>query len=210
MMADVNGDKAQDVVGFGVDGVLVSTSTGSSFNDPYFWLNDFGFSNDWRTHMHVRTMGDITGDEMDDIVGFGDAGVFRAVSTGDAFDAATFVVPDFGYEQGWRNEKHARLLADIDGDRRKDIVGFGEDGVWVAMNISEQGDFSEAFMAVENFGYNQGWRNDKHVRTTADINGDTMQDLVGFGNDGVWIAMSNGSGFDAPQFVLDNFALQAG
>ena len=210
MLADVNGDRSQDIVGFGIDGVLVSTSTGTSFNNADFWLKDFGFSSGWRTNLHVRTTGDITGDTLDDVVGFGNAGVYRAVSNGNGFDPAKLVVADFGYDQGWRNDKHVRLLADVNGDGRKDIVGFGTHGVWVSMNLSTAGDFSEPFFAVADFGYDQGWRNDKHVRTTADVNGDTMQDLVGFGDHGVWIALSTGWGFQAPQLVLDNFALLAG
>ena len=210
MLADVNGDHRQDVVGFGIDGVFFSNSAGTSFDNPTFALKDFGFSTGWRTHLHVRTMGDVSGDEKDDIVGFGVKGVYRSLSNGNGFEPADLVVNDFGYEQGWRNDKHVRLLADVNGDGRKDIVGFGAHGVWVSMSISTNGDFSEPFFAVGDFGYDQGWRNDKHVRTTADVNGDTMQDLVGFGRDGVWIALSTGAGFDAPQFVLAEFAVNAG
>lgn len=210
LMADVNGDKAQDVVGFGIDGVWLSTSNGTSFNNPVFALKDFGFASDWRTHLHVRTLGDVSGDEKDDIIGFGDAGVYRSLSNGSGFDPAKFVIKDFGYDEGWRNDKHVRLLADVNGDSRKDIVGFGTHGVWVSMSISTAGDFSEPFFAVGDFGYDQGWRNDKHVRTTADVNGDKMQDLVGFGNDGVWVSFSTGAGFQAPQLVLAEFALFAG
>lgn len=209
-LADVNADKSQDVVGFGIDGVWLSKSTGTKFEDPVFALKDFGFTSGWRTDRHVRALGDISGDQMDDIVGFGNAGVFRALSNGDGFDPVKLVVNDFGYDQGWRNDKHVRLLADINGDGRKDIVGYGAQGVWVSMSLSSLGDFSEPFLAVADFGYDQGWRNDKHVRTTADVNGDTKQDLVGFGRDGVWIALANGWGFDAPQFVLAEFAINAG
>ena len=209
VLADVNGDQHQDIIGFGTDGVWLAKSTGTSFSNG-FVLADFGFANDWRTHLHVRTAGDINADQMDDIVGFGNAGVFRSLSNGDGFEPSAFVVADFGYDQGWRNDKHVRLLADVNGDSRKDIVGFGTHGVWVSMSISNEGDFSEPFFAVGDFGYDQGWRNEKHVRTTADINGDTMQDLVGFGDHGVWVSVSNGSGFDAPQFVLADFALHAG
>jgi hypothetical protein len=208
ILADVNGDRSQDIVGFGIDGTLVATSTGTSFTHSN-GIDDFGFASGWRAHLHVRTAGDINGDEMDDIVGFGNKGVFRSLSTGNGFDPVDLVVNDFGYEQGWRNDKHVRLLADVNGDTRKDIVGFGTHGVWVSMALGG-GDFSEPFFAVGDFGYDQGWRNDKHVRTTADVNGDTMQDIVGFGNDGVWIALANGWGFDAPQFALDNYALFAG
>jgi hypothetical protein len=209
MLADVNGDHSQDIVGFGIDGTMVATSTGTSFNYAN-GINDFGFTSGWRTHLHVRTTGDVNGDEMDDVVGFGNKGVFRSLSNGNGFGPVDLVVNDFGYEQGWRTDKHVRLLADVNGDGRKDIVGFGAKGVWVSISLSVAGDFSEAFFAVDNFGYDQGWRNDKHVRITADVNGDTKQDLVGFGDHGVWIAISNGWGFGPPQFVLDNFALFAG
>lgn len=210
LMADVNADKSQDVVGFGIDGVWLSTSTGTNFKAPAFVLKDFGFAQGWRTNKHVRTLGDITGDEKDDIVGFGAEGVYRAVSKGDGFEPPKLVVNDFGYDQGWRNDKHVRLLADVNGDGRKDIVGFGNIGVWVSISLSAVGDFSEPFLAVGDFGYDQGWRNDKHIRTTADVNGDTMQDLVCFGNDGVWVAFSAGWGFQAPQLVLGEFAVNAG
>jgi hypothetical protein len=32
----------------------------------------------------------------------------------------------------------------------------------------------------------------------ADVNGDGMQDVVGFGNAGVYVALSTGDGFAAP------------
>ncbi len=51
---------------------------------------------------------------------------------------------------GWRSIP--RLLADITGDGRADIVGFGERGVFVALS---NGDGSFAFtpqLALEDFG----------------------------------------------------------
>ena len=36
-----------------------------------------------------------------------------------------------------------------------------------------------------------------YVRTVGDVNGDGNADLVGFGLDGVYVALSNGIGFDA-------------
>lgn len=44
-----------------------------------------------------------------------------------------FVLANFAQEAGdWRVERHPRLLADLTGDGRADIVGFGDAGVWVA------------------------------------------------------------------------------
>src|SRR5262245_12303671 len=42
LLADVNGDNSQDVVGFGADGVWLATSTGTGFS-PAFALADFGY-----------------------------------------------------------------------------------------------------------------------------------------------------------------------
>ncbi len=208
LLADINGDKVQDIVGFGIHGVWRSIAPPSS--QVNFVLADFGYDQGWRVNDHVRTMGDVNGDQKDDIVGFGNAGVYRALSDGSGFGAVTFAVEDFGYDQGWRNDKHVRLLADVNGDTKKDIVGFGEHGVWVSLATSTAGDFSAPFFAVPDFGYLQGWRNDRHIRTTADLNGDTLQDIVAFGEHGVWIALSIGNGFAAPQLVLAEFAPSAG
>jgi hypothetical protein len=53
------------------------------------------------------------------------------------------VVSGFGYEAGgWRVDKHPRFLADLTGNGLLDIVGFGEDGVYVSFNIGS-GKFSE-------------------------------------------------------------------
>ena len=73
----------------------------------------------------------LTGDGGADIVGFGDTGVWTALSNGDGtFAAPRVVLADFGAEAGgWQVDKHPRFLADITGDGRADIVGFGDAGV---------------------------------------------------------------------------------
>jgi hypothetical protein len=208
LLADVNADNRQDVVGFGNDGVWIGTSTGTIFS-PAFALGEFGYNQGWRVQNHVRTTGDINGDRREDVVGFGDAGVYRALSTGTGLAAATYVVANFGYNQGWRVDRHVRLLADVNNDGRKDIVGFGDHGVWLSLATST-GHFTAMALAVAEFGNNQGWTVTNHIRTTADVNGDGRQDIVGFGDHGVWIALSTGNGFGAPQLVLANFGYIAG
>jgi len=154
LLADINGDHKQDVVGFGNDGTWVALSNGTSNFTPALVLGDFGFhAGGWRANLHERAAGDVNGDHMDDIVGFGNAGVYRSLATGNgALGPVEFVVADFGYDQGWRNDKHVRLLADVNGDTRKDIVGFGTHGVWVSLSMSTNGDFSAPFFAVGDFG----------------------------------------------------------
>src|SRR6185369_15066000 len=125
-------------------------------------IQDFGFeAGGWRVEKHPRFVVDITGDGRADIVGFGDAGVWVALGNGDGtFQSPRFVLADFGFEGGgWRVEKHPRFLADITGDRRADIVGFGDAGVYVARSNGD-GTFTYTPQPVlADFGYEAGgWR----------------------------------------------------
>jgi len=210
MLADVNGDRRQDVVGFGYDGVWLATSNGADFN-PGFVLAQFGYKQSWRVERHVRTTADINGDGRDDIVGFGDDGVWTALSAGDSFAPGQFVLAGFGYLAGqWRVDRHIRLLADVNGDGRKDIVAFGDAGVWIAL-ATGSGAFSDPAFVVAEFGFNQGWTLANHVRTTADVNGDGLQDIVGFADDGVYVAFATGGGgFGSAHRVLTSFGYYAG
>ena len=56
----------------------------------------------------------------------------RAAATDGTFGPVTKVVDDFGYNQTWRVDRHPRFLADLTGDGRADIVGFGDAGVCVS------------------------------------------------------------------------------
>jgi hypothetical protein len=87
----------------------------------------------WRVDKHPRFLADTTGDGQLDIVGFGDAGVWVSRGLGGGtFEAPGLVITNFGYSAGgWRVDKHPRFLADITGDGRADVVGFGDAGVWI-------------------------------------------------------------------------------
>lgn len=215
MLADLTGDGRADIVGFGNAGVWVSRNNGNgTFQVPQMVLANFGYdAGGWRVEMHPRFLADVTGDGRADIVGFGNDGVWVARNNGNAtFQAPQLVVPNFGYNAGgWRVERHPRFLADLTGDGRADIVGFGNDGVWVSLN-NGNATFQAPQLVVPNFGYNAGgWRVERHPRFLADVTGDGRADIVGFGNDGVWVARNNGNGtFQAPQLVVGNFGYIAG
>ncbi|TFD51892.1 VCBS repeat-containing protein, partial [Cryobacterium frigoriphilum] len=77
-----------------------------------------------------------TGDGRADIVGFGDAGVWVSLNNGNGtFQGPVKVVDNFAYNVGsWRVERHPRMLADVSGDGKADIVGCGDAGVWVTLS----------------------------------------------------------------------------
>ena len=214
-LADVTGDKRADIVGFGTHGVWVSLNNGDgTFQNPTKVVDNFAYeAGGWRVEKHPRFLADVTGDKRADIVGFGTHGVWVSLNNGDGtFQNPTKVVDNFAYEAGgWRVEKHPRFMADITGDGRADIVGFGTHGVWVSLNNGD-GTFQNPTKVVDNFAYEAGgWRVEKHPRFMADITGDGRADIVGFGTHGVWVSLNNGDGtFQAPQKVVDNFAYEAG
>ena len=212
LLADINNDGKADIVGFGEAGVWTALATGDGgFAPAKFVLEEFGANKAWTPSKHVRLLADINHDGKADIVGFGEAGVWTALATGDGgFAPAKFVLEEFGANQAWTPSKHVRLLADINHDGKADIMGIGEAGVWTALATGDGG-FAPAKFVLEGFNANQAWTPSRHVRLLADINHDGKADIVGFGEAGVWTALSAGDGGFAPaKFVLEEFGANKG
>ncbi|QYA92455.1 RICIN domain-containing protein [Streptomyces anulatus] len=192
-LADTTGDGRLDIVGCHDDGLWVSLQgEEGAFAEPLYVLDDFGVDQGWSSiDEHPRFPVRTTSDGSLDIVGFGPQGVVVARGRGDGtFEPSQLVLNDYGRAQGWTGEKHLRLLADVTGDGNPDIVGFGNEGVWVSHN-SGDGRFEQAQLVCRGFGYNEdagGWRVDRHRRFLTDITGDGRVDIVGFGGPGVHVA----------------------
>ena len=215
-LADITGDGRADIVGFGDDGVWVALGNGDgTFQSPRLVIGDFGFeAGGWRVDKHPRFVADITGDGRADIIGFGNDGVYVALSNGDGTFNFTPIpaINDFGFEAGgWRVDKHPRFVADITGDGRADIIGFGNDGVYVALSNGD-GTFNfTPIPAINDFGFEAGgWRVDRHPRLLAGLRSKARADIVGFGDAGVLVALSNGDGTftQRPLFVVPNFGFR--
>ncbi|MFI9357801.1 FG-GAP-like repeat-containing protein [Streptomyces lydicus] len=192
-LADTTGDGRLDIVGCHDDGVWISLQDENGvFAEPLFVLDDFGTDQGWASaEEHPRFLLKATGDGATDIVGFGPYGVVVARGLADGtFEPTKLVLNDFGTAQGWTAKKHLRFLADVTGDGNPDIVGFGDEGVWVSHNRGD-GRFEQAQLVCRGFGYNDdagAWRVDHHPRFVADITGDGRVDIVGFGGPGVYVA----------------------
>ena len=211
--ADLTGDGRSDLVGFADDGVWVALGDGvGGFAAPTRALEAFARdAGGWDLVTHPRFAADVTGDGRSDVVGFGDDGVWVALADGmGGFGPPTFVLADFGQTSGWDSTRHLRILADLTGDGCADIVGFGDDSVWVGLATGDGG-FGPTRLGVPGFAFQDGWRTELHVRTLADLTGDGRPDIVGFGDDGVWVALNDGAGgFGDMRFVLQEYGVAQG
>lgn len=212
-VADIRKTGYVDIVGFGEAGILVALNNGrGEFSNIHVALTDFGYRSGWRLDRHLRFLADVTGDGLPDVVGFGENNVFVSCNNGDG----TFLPPrpvinnNFCIGAGeWQISNHPRVVADLTGDGKADILGFGESAVWVSLN-NGQGSFGPASLVVNNFSCAQGWRVDRHPRFVADLTGNKCGDIIGFADDGVRVSLNNGNGtFQPPKFVLQCFGYSA-
>lgn len=214
LIGDITGDVRKDVVGFGDAGVYIALATGGgAFGPAQFAVADLGYDSGWRVDRHPRVLADLRKKGYKDIVGFGDAGVYVALSNGDGTFAFTPVpvLSHFGYNAGWRVDRHLRYVVDLRGNGIADIVGFFDDGVWVALGDGAGG-FGTPQRVLDDFGYQAGgWRVDRHPRFLADLSGSGVLDIVGFGDAGVYVAPGWGDGtFQQPKFAIADLGCDAG
>lgn len=175
------------------------------------WIADFGTTASWsNASVAPRLVGDINGDGLPDVIGFGPTGVMVSLNTGSGFATPTRWTDQFSPTQGWANNNaHPRQVVDVNGDGRPDIVGFGPSGVMVALNTGSSFEPSVSWVAA--FGVNAGWSdNNLHPRQLVDVDGDGLPDVLGFGPAGVMVSLNTGESFTSPVNKLAQFGVNAG
>jgi len=212
-LGDTTGDGLPDIVGFGEAHVFIGRNQGNgTFAPVRAVIDNFCFSaGGWRIEQHPRFIADLTGDGRVDVIGCGAAGVYASLNQKNGtFGPVNLVVNNFGTNQGWQVNQHPRYIADLTGDGRGDVIGFGDAGVWVSYN-NGNGTFQPAKFVLDNFGVQQGWSVSKHPRFVVDLNGDGCGDIIGFGENQVWVSFNDSKGgFKPIRALTSTFAFNGG
>lgn len=137
-----------------------------------------------------------------------------ALSNGDGtFQQSKLATKNYTADQGWNSSNlYSRRVADVNGDGRADIVGFGSNKIFTSL-AKEDGTFGNW---VENwysgmFTTSWGFNENNTPRDLADVNGDGKSDIIAFSSTGVTVALSRGDGhFDSAYHALSNFGILSG
>ncbi|TFK25583.1 hypothetical protein FA15DRAFT_755656 [Coprinopsis marcescibilis] len=200
-----------DIVGFGTDGVTIGRFKANTMHTSKV-TEGFSHNLNWRVDIDIRLVANTTHPRRADIVGFADDGVWVCANLGNnTFAPAKRISSEFSAKSGgWCREYHPRLMADIRKTGYADIVGFANAGVFVARHVDKES-YAQGAMVVADFGHDQGWRVERHLRFLADMTGDGFPDIVGFGENDVIVGLNNGDGtFQQGEPVVDDYCYFSG
>ena len=221
-------DAYASIIGFGANGIVVGpqafapgATAADSYVIPFAAGNNFG----WDQQTDIRTITDGTSNTIDlnedgvaDFVGMGPNGLAYAYGNtsgpGGAYELSQLQTAhingansDLGDAQGWNNATTPRDIVRDPLTGRDDILAFGAAGVYVSMGqdpATHGGEpFGQLYLAMPDFGSDQGWSVSQTPRIVGDVNGDGIPDIVGFGASSTFVAIGSRDGSGNLHFALD-------
>ncbi|MCU8471158.1 FG-GAP-like repeat-containing protein [Vibrio vulnificus] len=176
---DVNGDRLDDVVFFAKENTYLYLSDGVSFlpKERQNSIPNNRFSRDI-----LKTISDVNGDGLSDIVIFDKEGVRPYLFNGKGFDTHERF-SHFSLQNDFLLGNNSNPLVDVDGDGDMDIVGFTNSNVQVARSNSSNFSIAQGsseFGRLHNYGM---------VTRLGDINGDLKVDIVAIDRSGIHVAV---------------------
>ncbi|HLB26578.1 MAG TPA: FG-GAP-like repeat-containing protein [Dehalococcoidia bacterium] len=209
LVADVNGDGKDDIVGVydygdGTMGMWNFISNGTSFATVR--RSYTGCNGCWDLGQSRMLAADVNGDGKDDIVGIYDYGEGNMTLWNFISDGSTFTKPyrSFrGCPGCWQLGSSQMVAADVTGDEKDDIVGIYDygGGVIRMWNFASDG---IAFRAARQSyqGCDNCWNLSQSLMLGGDLNGDGKDDVLGIydyggGLMGMWNYLSDGESFSS-------------
>jgi hypothetical protein len=209
LVADVNGDGKDDVVGIydygnGLMGMWNFSSNGTSFSSVQRVY--IGKPGAWDVKRSQFAVADLNGDAKDDIAGIYDygggvIGIFDFVS--DGVNLTPVRRSYAGCGGCWQLDVSRFVGADVNGDGKDDLVGIydygsGSMGMWSF--VSNGSGFSAIQRSYS--GCNGCWWLSRAEMRAADLNGDGRDDILGVydygaGLMGMWNFVSTGTSFSS-------------
>jgi probable HAF family extracellular repeat protein len=219
-------DNSASILGFGYSGIVVGPdafSSGASAASSYTIPLDVGNGSGWKQSVDVRTFTDLNGKTIDlngdgiaDFVGMGPDGLVYAYGSGSgsSYTLGTLETAhidggnsDLGEAQGWTDATTVRDLIYDPKTGYYDIIAFGAAGVYVSMGqnpTTHSGEpFGQLYLAMADFGSNQGWTVSQTPRLIGDVTGDGSPDIVGFGTNDTYVAVGSYDSSGNLQFKID-------
>ncbi|MCC5666496.1 hypothetical protein LC653_21910 [Nostoc sp. CHAB 5784] len=174
-------------------------------------IKKFSFLQKWISFgKYPHQVANVNGDDRTDIVGFDYDAIYVSLGKSHGTFAEAFIARNDNFtakKWEWTSfDKYPRQLADVNGDNSADIVGFGYDNVFVSL-VQSNGTF---VAQNDDFTINKGgWNSfDQKPCQLGDVNGDAKADIVGFAQDGTYVALANNHTTPSPmnnQYVVAGY-----